>query len=322
MLQIIFAGNTKFSGIIFKNIIKLGYKIQTILTKSDKKFGRGMFLKTSFVKKLAINYKIEFIQPRSLNLEGKYKHDALYSYNSINKNKPDILIIVAYCLILPKWLIDCTKYGCINIHASILPRWRGAAPIQRTLESGDKKTGITLIDIDSNLDTGNILNINLIKISKIETNILLFKRLANLGSLEICKLLLNLSSKKIESFNQSKIGILYANKINKKDIDINFSKPSKLLEFFIKALHNNYNFNMKLPGIIGKIKIVKVESINNFKYKKELSGNILFFNNSGIYVNCKKGILRILKVKRPGKYSQIIKNFIHGLKIDKLNDFV
>ena len=157
-LKVIFAGTPEFAKLALDAILAAGFEVPLVMTQPDRPSGRGMKLQPSAVKQAALDADIPVAQPLSLRLDGKYPEDAQAAKALLESIQPDVMVVAAYGLILPQWVLDLPKYGCLNIHASLLPRWRGAAPIQRAIDAGDAKTGVTIMQMDAGLDTGDMMN--------------------------------------------------------------------------------------------------------------------------------------------------------------------
>eukprot|EP01136_Pigoraptor_vietnamica_P037390 Opistho-1_new@105279 len=158
--RLVFAGTPEFAATALAALLKAGFSVPLVLTQPDRPAGRGMKLQASPVKQLALEYGIPVAQPRSLRLDGKYPEDAAAARQALLDAQADVMVVAAYGLILPQWVLDLPTQGCLNIHASLLPRWRGAAPIHRAIEAGDAETGITIMQMDAGLDTGDMLLID------------------------------------------------------------------------------------------------------------------------------------------------------------------
>ena len=156
-MRVIFAGTPEFARAALERLHAAGFAIALVLTQPDRPAGRGMKLHASPVKQFALEQGIAVAQPRSLRLDGKYPEDAAAAQAAIEAARADVMVVAAYGLILPQWVLDAPRLGCLNIHASLLPRWRGAAPIHRAIEAGDAQTGVTIMQMDAGLDTGAML---------------------------------------------------------------------------------------------------------------------------------------------------------------------
>ncbi|MEI8327077.1 MAG: methionyl-tRNA formyltransferase, partial [Betaproteobacteria bacterium] len=181
-MRVAFAGTPAFAGAALAALHAEGHDIVLVLTQPDRPAGRGMKLHASPVKQFALDHALALAQPRSLRLAGKYPEDATAAQQALLAAQPDVMLVAAYGLILPQWVLDLPRMGCLNIHASLLPRWRGAAPIQRAVEAGDHETGITLMQMDAGLDTGDMLALASVPILPTDTSGSLHDTLAGLGA--------------------------------------------------------------------------------------------------------------------------------------------
>ena len=180
-MRLIFAGTPDFARIALERLHAAGFEIPLVLCQPDRPAGRGMKLQASPVKQFALGKGIAVAQPRSLRLDGKYPDDAAAARVAIAAARADFMVVAAYGLILPQWVLDAPERGCLNIHASLLPRWRGAAPIHRAIEAGDAETGVTIMQMDAGLDTGDMLLEERLPIAQTDTTASLHDRLAVLG---------------------------------------------------------------------------------------------------------------------------------------------
>ena len=180
-MRLIFAGTPEFAQVALATLHAAGHEIVLVLTQPDRPAGRGMKLQPSPVKQWALDHQVPVAQPRSLRLDGKYPEDAATARQTLLDAQADAMIVAAYGLILPQWVLDLPPRGCLNIHASLLPRWRGAAPIHRAIEAGDAQTGITIMQMDAGLDTGDMLLVRTAPILPTDTTAVLHDRLAELG---------------------------------------------------------------------------------------------------------------------------------------------
>ena len=184
-LRVVFAGTPEFARIALEQLNNneiSQHRVIGVLTQPDRPAGRGLKLQASTVKSYSVEQDIPVIQPRSLRLDGKYAQDAQAALDQLKIWQPDVIVVAAYGLILPQWALDAAPLGCLNIHASLLPRWRGAAPIHRAIEAGDAVTGICIMQMDSGLDTGSILAKKSCPILPNDTTDTLHDRLAHLGA--------------------------------------------------------------------------------------------------------------------------------------------
>jgi methionyl-tRNA formyltransferase len=181
-MRIVFAGTPEFALQALAALHAAGLELPLVLTQPDRPAGRGLKLQASPVKQFALEHGIEVAQPRSLRLDGKYPDDAAAAQQALLRARPDAMVVAAYGLILPQWVLDLPRLGCLNIHASLLPRWRGAAPIHRAIEAGDPQTGVTIMQMDAGLDTGAMLLTQIVPIAADDTTAGLHDKLAALGA--------------------------------------------------------------------------------------------------------------------------------------------
>jgi methionyl-tRNA formyltransferase len=180
-MKIIFAGTPEFARVALERLLAAGFEVPLVLSQPDRPAGRGMKLQASPVKQCALAHGLAVAQPRSLRLDGKYPEDAAAARQAIEAANADAMVVAAYGLILPQWVLDAPRLGCFNIHASLLPRWRGAAPIHRAIEAGDPHTGVTIMQMDAGLDTGDMLLVERLPIAADDSTGILHDRRAALG---------------------------------------------------------------------------------------------------------------------------------------------
>lgn len=256
-LSVAFAGTPEFAAVALRALAVAGVQVPLVLTQPDRPAGRGMKLQASAVKQTALAPKAQgglgltqtqVLQPRSLRLDGKFPDDAAAARAALQAAAPDVLVVAAYGLILPRWVLELPRHGCLNIHASLLPRWRGAAPIHRAIEAGDTESGVTLMQMDEGLDTGDMLLRGRVPISQARdgsgtTTAQLHDTLAALGGrliVEALDLLANSGSVGLHPTPQPKgqageHGITYAHKIEKAEAAIDFTESATTVERRIRA---------------------------------------------------------------------------------------
>lgn len=298
-MKIIFAGTPQFAALALEALINEGHEIMLVLTQPDRPSGRGMKLNSSAVKLLAQKYKLNLLQPSSLkqtNTQAK-----------LEEIGADIMVVAAYGLILPSNILDYPKLGCINIHASLLPHWRGAAPIQRAILAGEKETGITIIQMDQNLDTGNILLQESIPILTNDNSKSLNDRLALLGASCVVKVLNLIENHKITSTPQNEENASYAPKLKKEEARINWQLSAKTINNSIRA------FNPR-PGAYSTVKghTLKIFQAKLTFEEKGHPGEILATGKKGIVVACGKGSLILEVVQKPGGKKLSASEFLAG----------
>jgi methionyl-tRNA formyltransferase len=234
-LRVAFAGTPEFARTALHKLLNGGCVPPLVLTQPDRPAGRGMKLQASAVKQLALAHALPLAQPRSLRLDGKYAPDALAAQQALQAARPDVLVVAAYGLILPAWVLALPRLGCINIHGSLLPRWRGAAPVQRAIEAGDAATGICIMQMDEGLDTGDILRQQSLAIAPDDTSASLSQRLAELGAVLLLQTLQDLAHGTVERHPQPAEGVSYAHKIAKTEAPIDWRQDAAVIERRIRA---------------------------------------------------------------------------------------
>ncbi len=254
-MKVIFAGTPEFAAVALQALLDKGsddsIEVVLVLTQPDRPAGRGLKLQPSAVKQLALKHSIPIAQPLSLRLDGKYPEDAAAAKKLIEDVKADFMVVAAYGLILPQWTLDAPKHGCLNIHASLLPRWRGAAPIHRAIEAGDHETGITIMQMDAGLDTGGMLFKRAIGIKGDDTTQTLHDRLAKLGGQMIEFALRSYAT--LKPIPQPLEGVTYAAKISKTESAIDWSQDAAVIERKIRALNPAPGCTTELNGETIKI---------------------------------------------------------------------
>ena len=220
-MRLIFAGTPEFAQVAMAALHAAGHEIVLALTQPDRPAGRGMKLQASPVKQWALDHQVPVAQPRSLRLDGKYPEDAAAARQTLLAAQADAMVVAAYGLILPQWVLDLPPKGCLNIHASLLPRWRGAAPIHRAIEAGDTQTGITIMQMDAGLDTGDMLWVLSCAVGPEDSTVVLHDRLADLGGQAIVQALGALDS--LPRQPQPPEGVTYAHKIDKSEAALDWA---------------------------------------------------------------------------------------------------
>ena len=234
-LRVAFAGTPDFARVALQRLLDAGSVPPLVLTQPDRPAGRGLKLQASAVKQLALAHALPLAQPRSLRLDGKFAPDAEDARQALEQARPDVLVVAAYGLILPAWVLALPRLGCVNIHASLLPRWRGAAPVQRAIEAGDAKTGICIMQMDEGLDTGDILRRQELLIAPDDTSASLSQRLAGFGGELLLQTLADLAQGRAEGRPQPADGVSYARKIDKAEAAIDWQQDAALIERRVRA---------------------------------------------------------------------------------------
>jgi methionyl-tRNA formyltransferase len=234
-LRIAFAGTPEFAAVALDALQAAGYEITLVLTQPDRPAGRGQQLQASAVKQRALALGLPLAQPRGLRLDGRFAEDAAIARAALQQAAPQVMVVAAYGLILPAWTLDLPPAGCLNIHASLLPRWRGAAPIHRAIEAGDERTGITIMQMDAGLDTGPMLLQAPEPIRPQDTTATLHDRLAALGGRLIVQALQDLTAGRLQAVAQPADGVTYAHKIEKAEALIDWGLPAPVIERRVRA---------------------------------------------------------------------------------------
>ncbi|MBI3368551.1 MAG: methionyl-tRNA formyltransferase, partial [Burkholderiales bacterium] len=234
-MRVAFAGTPEFAAAALRALIAAGHDVPLVLTQPDRPAGRGMKLHPSAVKSVALEHALTIAQPRSLRLDGKYPDDARAAQAVLTEARPDVMVVAAYGLILPAWVLTLPARGCLNIHGSLLPRWRGAAPIQRAIEAGDGQTGITIMQMDAGLDTGDMLLVEPMPIAPDDTTAALHDRLAALGGRLIVEALELMACGGLKRTPQPADGVTYARKIDKREAEIDWRAGTVEIERRLRA---------------------------------------------------------------------------------------
>jgi methionyl-tRNA formyltransferase len=234
-MRVAFAGTPDFARVALARLHATGFDIRLVLTQPDRPAGRGMKVAPSPVKTFAIEHGIDVVQPQGLRLDGRHGEQASAARAALVAARPDVIVVAAYGLLLPPWLLALPRRGCLNIHASLLPRWRGAAPIQRAIEAGDDVTGVTIMQMDAGLDTGPMLLAEPIEIAADESAGALQERLAVRGGELIVRALAALGEAPLVATPQPEAGVTYAAKVTKSESAIDWRAASTTIERRLRA---------------------------------------------------------------------------------------
>jgi len=295
-LRVAFAGTPDFAAVALRSIHDAGHEVPLVLTQPDRPAGRGMKLAPSPVKQLALELGVPVAQPRSLRLDGKYPDEAGAGRGALEAARPDVLVVAAYGLILPQWVLDLPRLGCLNIHGSLLPRWRGAAPIHRAIEAGDAETGITIMQMDAGLDTGDMLRIEREPILSDDTTGRLHDRLAALGARMIVRSLADAAAGALTPVRQPEQGITYAHKIDKAEAAIDWTLPADVIERRVRAFDPFPGATFQAGGDTVKLWRARVERLGD----GAAPGTVVAVDGQQLVVACGDGALALLDVQRPG----------------------
>ena len=306
-MKIVFAGTPEFAAQAMRAIENSGHQIVLALTQPDRRAGRGMHLQASPVKVFALEKNIPVLQPETLkqnhpDLQKKMAAQETFQY--LSNIDFDAMVVVAYGLILPQAILDLAsqngRHGCFNIHASLLPRWRGAAPIQRAIESGDANTGVTIMQMDAGLDTGDTVLVGDLKITPQETSVSLHDRLAVLGAELMVKILNDLNEGiAITRTPQAMGGVTYAEKILKSEAEVDWHLSAAVIDRRIRAFNPFPGSTSSLDGEQMKFWNSCLPSKAQI-YQDAVPGQVLDFSGDGVYVQCGDGVIEILEMQKPG----------------------
>ncbi len=310
-MKLIFAGTPEFAREALAALHAAGHSIALVLTQPDRPAGRGMKLQASPVKQWALAHGIEVAQPHSLKLDGKYPDEAAAAQAQIHAAQADAMVVAAYGLILPPWALDAPRLGCLNIHASLLPRWRGAAPIHRAIEAGDAQTGITIMQMDAGLDTGDMLLVEAEPILPTDTTATLHDRLAAQGGRLIVQAMAALqaleASQALARTPQPKEGITYAHKIEKAEAAIDWRLPASVIERRVRAFDPfpGCTFEISHDKVADKgFELVKVWAASvvgaHDDQAKGRPGEVLQAQDDTFVVVCGEQALALHTLQRPG----------------------
>ncbi|RII80629.1 methionyl-tRNA formyltransferase [Pseudomonas monteilii] len=285
-MRIVFAGTPEFAAEHLKALLDSPYEIVAVYTQPDRPAGRGQKLMPSAVKALAVAHDIPVFQPQTLrNADAQAELAAL---------KPDLMVVVAYGLILPQVVLDIPRLGCINSHASLLPRWRGAAPIQRAVEAGDAESGVTVMRMEAGLDTGPMLLKVVTPISADDTGGTLHDRLAEMGPPAVVQAIAGLADGSLQGEVQDDALATYAHKLNKDEARIDWSRPAVELERKIRAFNPWLACHSTLDGESVKVQAASVSTGTG------TPGEILSASKDGLAVACGEQALNLTRLQLPG----------------------
>ena len=307
-MRVIFAGTPVFAERAMAAILLAGHQVVLVLTRADKPAGRGHRLQMSPVKQLALHHGLAVLQPARLN-------DADL-VQALANQAADIMVVAAYGRLLPAAVLGLPRLGCINIHASILPRWRGAAPIQRAIEAGDRETGVTIMQMDEGLDTGPMLLTRTMPIAPLDNAASVHDQLAQLGASAVVQALSALAVEGLPAHRQPESGITYAKKIEKSEAALDWRLGMQALTDKIRAFDPT-------PGCHSTLLRPSAETIKIWRVlpwpaagEPDDIGRIRIDDGASVRVACADGWLRLLELQRPGGRRLAAAEFLHGAKID------
>ena len=297
-MKLVFAGTPEFEAVSLEALLAARHEVTLVLTQPDRPAGRGLKPQPSAVKQVALRRGLPVFQPASLKDP--------QAQSAIAAERPDAMVVAAYGLLLPPAVLDLPPRGCLNVHASLLPRWRGAAPIQRALLAGDAETGITIMQMDQGLDTGAILSRESLAIAPNDTTGTLHDRLAALGA----RLLVKTLAENPSPQPQDSAAATYAARIRKQEAEIDWSKPAAEIERQVRAFNPAPGASTRLDGAVLKIWRASVESA-----VRGVAGVVSSADPAGIVVNCGVGALRVVELQRAGGKRLGAQAFLSGVRL-------
>jgi len=312
-VRLIFAGTPEFARVALARLHAAGHEIVLVLSQPDRPAGRGMKLHASAVKQFALDQAIPVAQPRSLRLDGKYPDEAAAARAVIEAAQADAMVVAAYGLILPQWVLDAPRLGCFNIHASLLPRWRGAAPIHRAIEAGDLETGVTIMQMDAGLDTGDMLLVQKLPIDDQDSTATLHDKLAALGGQLMVQALELAGRGGLQPVPQPTEGITYAHKIEKHEAAIDWAQAAEPIVRRVRAFNPFPAASATLNAEILKIWAANVGA--GIPPAGKEFGSILTVAPEGIAIAAMNSIVIITELQRPGGKRLRVADFLHGFAL-------
>ena len=348
-MRVIFAGTPEFAKVALQRIHAAGHTVALVLTQPDRPAGRGLKLQASAVKQFALEHAIPVSQPRSLRLDGKFPEDAAQAQQAIAAAHADVMVVAAYGLILPQWVLDdmaptlpaargslppegafapwggpaaltpSPKYGCLNIHASLLPRWRGAAPIHRAIEAGDTQTGVTIMQMDAGLDTGAMLLVQSLPMGPQDTTAVLHDQLAHLGADMVVQALALCAAGPLHATPQPTQGVSYAHKVEKQEGVVDWQLPAHEIVNKVRAFNPFPVAHTTLQGELLKVWAARPAQPGDVLGATPLPslagvemGIIMAVAPEGIAVAAMNSIVILTELQRPGGKRLQVADFLHG----------
>lgn len=319
-MRVAFAGTPEFAQVALAALAQAGHEIVLVMSQPDRPAGRGMRLQACPVKALALENNWPTSQARSLRLDGRYPEDAAQAKQALDEADPEVLVVAAYGLLLPQWVLDMMqqpcrdgrrRWGCLNIHASLLPRWRGAAPIHRAIEAGDAQTGVTIMQMELGLDTGPMLLAEPMPIEATDTTATLHDKLAAQGARLVVQALQQIAG--LQARKQPEEGVCYAHKIEKTEAALDWQLPASMLERRVRAF-----VPFPVASTLCRDEVLKVWRATPVALAGAAApGTVVEVSANGLVVACGDGGgLLLQELQRAGGKRLAAQDFLRGFPIE------
>lgn len=330
-MRLAFAGTPEFARVALAAIHAAGHEVVLVLTQPDRPAGRGMKPQASAVKQWALAQGLPVAQPQSLRLDGAYPEQAAQAQAALQQAAPEVMVVAAYGLILPRWVLALPRLGCLNIHASLLPRWRGAAPIHRAIEAGDTHTGVTIMQMDEGLDTGAMLHTQSVPVGQASTATL-HDTLADVGAALIVQALQDAQAARLQPRAQPQLppgvgpqdalaqglGISYAHKIEKHEAALDWTQPAERLAQRVRAFDPFPGASASLRG--ERIKCWQAQAQDGVATAEAAPppaepGTVVAVDGQAIWVQCGQGVLGLTALQKAGGKRLAAADFVRGFAV-------
>jgi methionyl-tRNA formyltransferase len=302
-MKVAFAGTPEFAATALRALLLAGFEVPLVLTQPERPAGRGLKLQASPVKQVAAEHGLAMVHPRGLRLDGRWADDAAAAHQALQASQADVMVVAAYGLILPAWVLQMPAKGCLNIHASLLPRWRGAAPIHRAVQAGDERSGVTIMQMDEGLDTGPVLLMEAVNLASGETTATLHDKLAALGARLMVQALERVADGGLVPRPQPREGMCYAQKIDKTEAPLDWQLAAPFLERCVRAFDPFPGATCRFGDEV--IKVCKARALAEAPQYMQGAGlaavgTVLSVQAQGVEVACGSGRLLLEELQRPG----------------------